>query len=338
MIYPKFLKKGDTIGVPAPSSGAYDEPHCNKYKNSRKKLEGMGYKIEWSENIFKSVMARSADGKTRAKELNNMFESGDIDFIMCAAGGEFIDEILPYVDFEKIVKNPKWVQGFSDPQGILYPITTKYDIATLYGLNFGDYGTEPYTRDITDNLEIITGNVIKQENYEMYENERGETVTGLEPYNFTDKVVWKNLNRDIVNVTGRIIGGNLDVILELCGTKYDGTRNFIERYKEDGMIWYFDNCELSKEDLIRAMWKLNEFGYFEGTRAIIFGRNGNDKESYLGYTMETALKDSIIAKKDIPIIYDADVSHKGPCMTIINGAIATVSSENGKGNIEFNLV
>ena len=337
MIYPKFLKSGDTIGVPAPSSGAYDDPHCYKYKNSRKKLEEMGYKIEWSENVFKSVMARSADAETRAKELNYMFESNEINFIMCAAGGEFIDEILPYVEFERIAQNPKWVQGFSDPQGILFPITTKYDIATLYGLNFGDYGTEPYTRDITDNLKIITGNLIKQDNYDMYENERGETVTGLEPFNFTDKVIWKNLNRDKVNVTGRIIGGNLDVILELCGTKYDGTKDFVARYKDDGIIWYFDNCELSKEDLIRAMWRLNEFGYFENTKAIIFGRNGNDKESYLGYTMETALKDSIVAKKDIPIVYDADVSHKGPCMTIINGSIATVESKDGKGSIRFEL-
>lgn len=337
MIYPKFLKSGDTIGVPAPSSGAYDDPHCYKYKNSRKKLEEMGYKIEWSENVFKSVMARSADAETRAKELNYMFESNEINFIMCAAGGEFIDEILPYVEFERIAQNPKWVQGFSDPQGILFPITTKYDIATLYGLNFGDYGTEPYTRDITDNLKIITGNLIKQDNYDMYENERGETVTGLEPFNFTDKVIWKNLNRENVNVTGRIIGGNLDVILELCGTKYDGTKDFVARYKDDGIIWYFDNCELSKEDLIRAMWRLNEFGYFENTKAIIFGRNGNDKESYLGYTMKTALKDSIVAKKDIPIVYDADVSHKGPCMTIINGSIATVESKDGKGSIRFEL-
>lgn len=338
MIYPKFLKKGDLIGVPAPSSGAYDDLHCYKYKNSKKKLEEMGYKIKWSENIFNSIMARSADAKTRANELNEMFEDKDVDFIICAAGGEFIDEILPYVDFDKIVKNPKWIQGFSDPQGILFPITTKYDIATLYGLNFGDYGTEPYTRDITDNLEIITGNIIEQENYEMFENERGEQVTGLEPYNFTDKVVWKNLNRDVINVKGRIIGGNLDVILELSGTKFDGTKDFISRYKNDGIIWYFDNCELSKEELIRAMWKLNELGYFENTIAIVFGRNGNDKESYLGYTFETALKDSVISKKDIPIIYDADISHKGPCLTIINGAIATIESKEGKGKISFELI
>lgn len=337
MIYPKFLSKGDTIGVPAPSSGAYDELHCNKYKNSRKKLEEMGYNVNWSKNIFKSEMCRSADGKTRGQELNEMFEDKNINFIICAAGGEFITEILPYVDFKKITKNPKFVQGFSDPQGILYPITTKYDIATIYGLNFGDYGTDPYTRDITDNLQIITGNIIKQENYEMYENTRGEQITGLEPYNFTDNVIWKNLNREKVNVKGRIIGGNLDVIVELSGTKYDGTLDFIERYKNDGIIWYFDNCELSKEDIIRAMWRLNEFGYFKNTKAIIFGRNGNDKESFLGYTMETALEDSVISKLDVPIIYDTDISHKGPCMTIINGAIANIVSENGTGSISFEL-
>ncbi len=338
MIYPDFLKVGDVIGVPAPSSGAYDELHCNKYKNSKNKLESMGYKVEWSKNIFKSIKARSADAIERAKELNIMFENPNIDFIMCAAGGEFLEEILPYVNFEKIAKNPKYVQGFSDPQGILFPITTKYDIATIYGLNFGDYGTDQYTRDITDNLQIITGNVIKQKNYEMYENNRAEQITGLEPYNFTDKVIWKNLNREKVNVKGRIIGGNLDVILELSGTKYDGTLDFIERYKNDGIIWYFDNCDLSKEDIIRAMWRLNEFGYFKNTKAIIFGRNGNDKESYLDYTMETALKDSVISKLDVPIIYDTDISHKGPCLTIINGAIATVISENGGGSIAFELI
>ncbi|MBR2744395.1 MAG: LD-carboxypeptidase [Clostridia bacterium] len=337
MIYPKFLSKGDTIGVPAPSSGAYDEFHCFKHKNSRRKLEEMGYKVQWSDNIFKSIMCRSADEKTRARELNEMFESTEIDYIMCASGGEFLEEILPYVEFEKLVKNPKWVQGFSDPQGILFPITTKYDIATIYGLNFGDYGTEPYTRDIADNLEIITGNIIKQTNYDMYENERGEKITGLEPYNFTDKVVWKNLNREKIEVSGRIIGGNLDVTLDLCGTKYDGTKDFINKYKDDGIIWYFDNCDKSIEDVIRAMWKFNELGYFEYTKAVIFGRNGNDRESYIGYTMETALKDTVIAKKDIPIIYDADVSHKGPCLTIINGAIATVYSENGSGSISFEL-
>lgn len=336
MIYPEFLKNGDVIGVPAPSSGAYDVQHINKYKNAKKKLEQMGYSVEWSKNIFKSDMARSADAKYRAKELTDMFENKDINFLMCAAGGEFLVELLPYVDFEKIKEHPKYILGMSDPTGILFPITTKYDIATIYGLNFGDYGTEEYTRDITDNLQIITGKNVVQENYEMYEKESAPKVTGLEGYNYTDKVIWKNLNRDRVEVTGRIIGGCLDLIDILAGTKYDGTQSFINRYKDDGIIWYFDNCDFSKEDVIRTLWKFNELGYFKFSKAVIFGRNGNDS-TLLGYTMEQALKDSVLSEFDIPVVYDADISHRGPCFTIINGAIATIKSENGKGNISFEL-
>ena len=40
----------------------------------------------------------------------------------------------------------------------------------------------------------------------------------------------------------------------------------------------------------------------------------------------------------VPIIYDADISHKGPSMTIINGAIAEVQSKKGKGNIKLELL
>lgn len=348
MIYPKFLSKGSCIGVPAPSSGAYDDLHIVKYANSKLKLEKMGYKCVLSENINKSEMARSASAEVRAEEFNKMIEDKNIDFLMCAAGGEFLVEILPYIDFDKIVNNPKFVQGFSDPTGLLFPITTKCDIATIYGNNFGEYGVAEYDRSVKENLQILQGKLVEQQSYDMYENESAdiENPTGLEGYNFTDKVEWKVLkknspssedtNEKEVSIKGRIIGGCIDIIAEIAGTKYDGTNCFIEKYKNDGIIWYFDNCELSKEELIRTLWKLNEFDYFKNATGIIFGRNGAET-SCLGYTMETALKDSVIAKLDVPIIYDADVSHKGPCMTIINGAIATVESKNGKEKIKFEL-
>lgn len=337
MLYPKFLQKGNLIGVPAPSSGAYNDLYINRFENAKLNLQKMGYNCILSENISVNTKARSASAKIRAREINEMFESKEINFIMCAAGGEFLVEILPYVDFEKLVKNPKFVQGFSDPTGLLFPITTKYDIATIYGNNFGEYGAEEYDRSVTENLEILQGNLIEQKNYELYEDERGERITGLEGYNFTTKVEWKVLDNKKACISGRIIGGCLDIISELAGTKYDGTKQFNEKYKEDGIIWYFDNCELSKEELIRTLWKLNELEYFKYTKGIIFGRNGADI-SCLDYTVEDALRDSVIYELKVPIIYDTDVSHKGPCLTIINGAIATVKCENGSGSIEFEII
>lgn len=336
MIYPNFIKKGDCIGVPAPSNGAYDEPHVNRFVNSRRKLEDMGFKIVLSKNINKSDKCRSASAEERADEVNNMFADEKIDMIICAAGGEFLVEMLPYVDFESIKKHPKFVQGFSDPTGLMFAITTKYDIATIYGNNFGEYGANVYDRSVLDSLEVMQGNLIEQENYEMYENEGTKYVTGLEGYNFTDKVEWKVLNDKKTVIKGRIIGGCLDLIAELAGTKYDGTSEFIERYKNDGIIWYFDNCELSMEELIRTFWKLNELGFFKYTNGILLGRSGNNN-SFLGYSIKEVLEDSVISKLGFPIIYDADISHKGPCLTIINGAIATVSCEGNKGKISFEL-
>lgn len=336
MIYPKFIKQGSKIAVPAPSDGANCKTDENRYINSKKKLESLGYDVEVSENIFNSYMARSADKVSRAEEINKMFQREDIDLILCATGGEFLIEILPYVDFEKILEHPKWVEGFSDPTGILFPLTTKYDIATIYGNNFKSFGMEVYHKSLNNNLEILKGNIVKQESFDMYEDERQEKITGLEGYNLTQKVEWKTLDKEKVQVKGRMIAGCLDIISELANTKYDGTKDFIEKYKEDGIIWGFDNCDLSKEELIRTLWKLNEFGFFKYTKAIIFGRNGNDN-SFVGYDMENALKDSVLSNLNVPIIYEADISHKGPTMTIINGAIATIECTNGKGTIEFEL-
>lgn len=337
MIYPNFLKKGSVIGVPAPSNGAYEELDIKRYKNAKIKMEKMGYKVELSKNAFKSDRCRSADAQTRAKELNEMFERKDINFIWCASGGEFLVEILPYVDFDKLVDNPKWIEGFSDPTGILFPLTTKYDIATIYGNNFKSFGAEEYDTSLVENLEIVKGNLLTQHSYEMYENERQEKVTGLEGYNLTQKVEWKLLDGKTATIKGRMLAGCIDIISELAGTKYDGTNIFIEKYKNDGIIWCFDNCDLSKEELIRTLWKFNELGYFKYTKGIIFGRCGNDN-SYLGYDMLECVKDSIISKLNIPIIYDADISHKGPSMTIINGSISTVEYKDGKGKISFELI
>lgn len=336
MKYPKFLKYGDTIGVPAPSDGMSNEQKKNKARYALKKLKSLGYNLAVSKNIMKSKNGRSADAKVRAKEFNDMLKNDDINFILCASGGDFLVEMLPYIDFELLKKNLKFVAGFSDPTGVMYPITTKYDIATIYGLNFATLGTEVIHESETNFLEIIKGNLVPQKSFDLYENEKAEKITGLEGYNLTEKVYWHTLNGKSVHVKGRIIGGCFDLISELMGTKYDGTSKFVEKYKDDGIIWYFDNCELSMEETIRVLWRMNEMNYFKYAKAIIFGRFGVSN-TYYDYDTKTCLKDSVLNDLNIPIIYDADISHKRPNLTIINGAIADIEVKNGKGKISFEL-
>ena len=336
MFYPAFLKENCTIGVPAPSDAAKDAKKVNKYKNAVKYFENNGYKLKLSKNLYNSVMARSSDAKTRGKELNEMFKDKNIDFILCASGGEFLVECLPYVDFDLIKNNPKFVAGFSDPTGILFPITTKYDIATIYGNNFSSFGTEKFSKSHYDFLDLIQGKKFDFKSYPLYEEERPKTVTGLEPLNLRKRVKWKTIDDKDVEIKGRIIGGCFDLVSELIGTKYDGMKEFNERYKEDGIIWFFDNCELSMEETIRKIWKMNEFDYFKYCKGVIFGRFGVES-SYIGYELKKCLEDSILKELKIPIIYDADISHKAQCLPILNGSIATVSCIKNKGTICFEM-
>lgn len=336
MIYPEFLKEKGTIGVPAPSGGSDDELKKNKYKKAKEYFEKEGYNIKLSKNIFNNYKGRSADKKTRAKEINEMLKDKNIDLILCASGGEFLIESLPYINFDLIKDNPKFVAGFSDPTGILFPLTTKYDIATIYGNNFSSFGKEEYSQSIYDFMNLLKGEKFNFKSYPFYEEERKEKITGLESYNLTEKVEWKTLDGKDIDVEGRIIGGCFDLINELIGTKYDGMKEFNEKYKKDGIIWFFDNCELSLEETIRVLWKMNEFDYFKYCKAVIFGRFGNPS-SYMDYTVETCLKDSVLSDLKIPVIYDADISHKPETMPILIGSIAKVSCKNKKGTISFKL-
>lgn len=336
MKYPKFITQNGCIGVPAPSAGAGTMQYENVMKKATKYLKDLGFELDISKNLYNDIRGRSATAKERAQEVNEMFQNENIDLMLCACGGDFLVEMLPYVDFELLKQNPKFVAGFSDPTGLLYPITTKYDIATIYGQNFNSFGHDKIYKSEQDFLKVIKGNLLEEQSYELYEETPFERITGTEPSNLTEKVYWHSLDEKEISIKGRIIGGCFDIISELAGTKYDGIKEFNEKYKEDGIIWYFDNCELSMEETIRTLWKMNEFDYFKYTKCIVFGRFGVNNTCY-GYDVKTCLEDSVISKLGIPIVYDADLSHKDPCLTIINGSIANLNVNEGKATISFEL-
>lgn len=336
MLYPKFIKKNDTIGVTAPSDGIIKKEKLYRLASAVENLNNQGFQVKETPNVRKSIKGKSGSGKDRAEELLCLVQDNDIKYIISAGGGDFLLEILPYIDFNIIKNNPKWIQGYSDPTSLLYIITTTLDIATIYGDNIGSFGMKPWHQSLYNNLEILQGNIMEQNSFNKYESTYQDYIIGDEPYQLTEPVYWKNLNNEeTIHITGRIIGGCIDCLNDLFGTRFDNTKNFIEKYKDDGIIWYFDNCEFSSEQLIRTLSKFKDNGYFKYTKGIIFGRSAT-KTSYYDILFEEAIKHSL-NDLNIPIIIDADIGHVPPRMTIINGSIATITSTNGKGTITFDL-
>lgn len=335
MIYPKFLKKNDWIGITAPSDGTVEETDIYRLNNAIKKFEELNYKIKETSDVRTSIKGKSAPSKVQAKELEDLFKDEKIKCIICAGGGDFLLEMLSEVDFEVIKNNPKWLQGYSDPTGLLFTITTNLDIATIYADNFKSFGMEKWHKSLKNNLKILEGNLIKQESFEKYESARTEKLIGNEEYNLDARVKWENINSKEVNIRGRIIGGCLDILSELFGTRFDKTKDFIDKYKDDGIVWYLENCEMTSESVIRTLWKFKDNGWFKHTNGIVFGRSALEQSCYNISFKEAVTR--VLGNLNIPIIFNADIGHVSPRMTIINGAICNVISKNGKGEIKFEL-
>ena len=326
MIYPEFLKKNDTIGICAPSAGVGRK--LEDFDRSLNTLKRKGYNIVETESVRLNDM-RGGDAKTRAKELVSLFENDDVDFIMAAAGGDFLFEVLPYVDFKKIKKHPKWLMGASDPTGLLFPITTKYDIATIYGCNAGSYDVSPLPKYLKDNLQIIGGDIPVQNSYRKYMKTPGFLAEKIE---YDTPVKWLG-TVDSLHTEGRCIGGCIDVFKDLIGTPYDGAKNFVRRYKDDGIIWYFDNFSQCAEVFYRTLLQMKYAGWFDHTKAVLVGRVLFES-SETGMTYEDAIR---LARPDIPVLYQADIGHTIPSMTMINGAMLKVDYENHRSALTFSL-
>lgn len=327
MKYPKFLNKSDKIGVVALSAGVGGD-YLEGYKKSLVNIENKGFKVVETASI-RNNSNPSNTPVIRAKELDSLIKDKEIYLIMCASGGDFLIEILPFVNYKNIQENPKWLMGSSDPTSILYLITTAFDIATIYGFNAHSFDQTILHECQENAFKIIEGNLIVQNSFKFYEKERPKNAN---KYNTTEKVYWENLNGD-VDITGRIIGGCLDSLRDLPGTRFDYTKKFIEKYKEDGIIWYFDVFSLTTENFYMALIQLKESGWFKHVKGVIVGRV-KIPGGYTDLTYQEALKKIF---KNIPVIFNADIGHTVPKMTIINGSIAHITSNDGKGKIELRL-
>ena len=340
MIYPKILDKGYKIGVTAPSAGFIEEIDLIRLESGIKHFEELGYPVLVTDNVRRHEKGRSSDGVTRAREMQQLFLDPEIGAIIAASGGDYLVEMLSHIDFGLIKKNPKWIQGYSDTTGILFTITTNLDIATLYANNFGSFGMETWHRSLQDNLEILEGQDIEQNSFDKFQDGFKKKITGYEGFELEKEVSWMNLypqgwdSNSELTLQGRALGGCLDVLLNLIGTRFDKTKDFINRYQKDKIVWFFESFDLGSEALVRGLWQLKEAGWFEHAAGFIFGRPAmyrSDTDTIYAEAVQ-----AVLGELEVPIILDADIGHKPPQFTMMNGALVNISSQHGKGKIMFN--
>ena len=248
MRYPKNIQQGGTIGFVAPSFGCQIEPYYSAFGNAQKKFREMGYQLQLGPNCYAGEgIGISNTPEKCGQELTEYYCSRENDCLISCGGGELMCETMSHVDFERLkAAEPKWYLGYSDNTNMTYLLATICDTASVYGPCAAAFGMEPWHLSLTDAFGLLKGETKEVHGYDKWEKESLKNEEHpLLPYNTTEPRVLKSfLGRQAaeagqkIQFSGRLLGGCMDCLVNLLGTRFDKTGAFLEKYKEDGIIWF----------------------------------------------------------------------------------------------------
>ncbi len=341
MRYPEFLKEKGTIGFVAPSFGCEIEPYRTAFDNALKKWAAMGYGLDLGPNCYAGKgIGISNTPEECGRELTDYYVSQNNDCLISCGGGELMCEILEHVDFEAIKKAaPKWYMGYSDNTNMTFLLATLCDVAA-YGPCAATFGMEPWHPAVNDAMEILRGKKQRVNSYEKWEKEGLEDA--LAPYQCTEPLAlraWRPAENqpsenqmektDEAVMKGRLIGGCMDCLVTFLGTKFDRVGEFLEKYKEDGFIWFLEACDLNVFGIRRAMWQMEHAGWFQYVKGFLIGRPLCNGQEMIGLDQYEAVLQTV-RRHNVPVIMDADLGHLPPMMPLVTGSMAEIKMEKGK--------
>lgn len=342
MKYPEFLKPNGTIGMIAPSFGCTIEPYRSAFGSALEAFHTKGYRTKLGANVYEDCgIGISSTPERCGREVMDFYLSTDTDVLISCGGGELMCEDLEYIDFQALREaRPKWFMGYSDNTNLTFLLTTLCDTASIYGPCAPAFGMQPWHPALDDAFGILTGatadaagNTVTVHGYDRYEKEaKKDAEHPLEPYNVTEPVRRKCFPGGDAAFEGRLIGGCLDILVNLKGTRFDRVNEFLDRYDGDGIVWFFEACDLNMFSIRRAVWQMDMAGWFRNTKGLLVGRPYHNGETEFGLDQYHAVTD-LLGKYDFPIIMDLDIGHVPPMMPLIVGSYAKAFL---KGN-EFSL-
>lgn len=337
MRYPEFLKENGTIGFVAPAFGCATEPYKTAFLNSHKKWKTLGHEIDLGPNCYEGKgIGISNEPKLCGEELNKWYVSENNDILISCGGGELMCEMVPFIDFERLKQaKPKWFMGYSDNTNFTFLSAILMDTAAIYGPCAAAFGMEPWHPSLQDAYDVLSGKTDTVKSYGFWEKESLKNEEQpLLPYNVTEPMLIQRFPDEDVELEGRLLGGCMDILQMYPGTTYDKVKEFNEKYKEDGIIWFLEACELNVMSIRRALWQMKEAGWFEHVKGFLIGRPLMYGQEMFGIDQYRAVTD-MLSEYNVPIIMDLDIGHLAPMMPLICGGTANVSVKGNDITIQY---
>lgn len=319
LIKPIYLKRGDTIGVvssSAPLAGLV--PH--RLKKGLKTLEDFGFKVKIGSNALKITKYTAGNEKERAQDINNFFKDKTIKAIFSFIGGNHSNQILKYLDYDLIKKNPKIFIGYSDTTVLHFALYSKAHLVTFYGpAILTQFAENPqilkYTKDYFEKAVMSKSPIGRVQPSVKWTDEVLDWFTHADlkrPRKLKKNQGWQWIKKG--KAEGQIIGGCLPSMIHLRGT------DFWPDFSGKILFWETSENEAdfakgeSISNIDSYLTDLELSGVFDKIKGMIIGRpfgcNKLQKKELITLITER------MRRYNFPILFNVDVGHTDPIITI----------------------
>lgn len=321
--FPRPLRPGDRIGVTAPSAGVE--------RGLRARLDaGVGALVERGLDVVLGEClgvdgVTSAPKEKRAAELTSMLCDPAIAAVVPPWGGELGIDLLDQLDWDALGRaEPTWLVGFSDTSLLLVALTTRLGWGTLHGSNLMDTRYDApdgllHWVDVASATGPVTQRSPGRYRTEGWDDYAGDP--GVRTMSLDREGRWEVLGGGGVDVTGRLVGGCIEVLGPVAGTPYGDVPAFGRAHADEGLLVYLEAAEGDACTIARTLHGLRLSGWFDEAEAVLVGRTRAPDAA--GLTQREAVVDAL-GMLDLPIVLDVECGHAQPFLPLVNGAVGRV--------------
>jgi muramoyltetrapeptide carboxypeptidase len=300
MLVPPYLEKGDKIGIVSIAS----KVDRDKIVPAIELLEKSGFEVIIGEHTFGAFNQFAAKDEQRAADFQKMIDNPKIKAVICSRGGYGTFRALNYIDWNRFLKHPKWIVGFSDIT-VLHSKLEKLSVASLHGVMPGHFlkGNKP-TKAFSLLLEALNGRPT------IY------------------KIKSHRLNRN-GNAKGQLTGGNLSVLYSLRGTPLD--------VDTGGKILFIEDLGEYLYHLDRMMMNLKNGEKLSKLAGLIIGhftgmKDGNTPFGKNAYEIIFGA----VKEYNYPVVFDFPCGHIASNYPLKCGIEAEINVTNSKTTFKQN--
>jgi muramoyltetrapeptide carboxypeptidase len=295
---PSFLRAGDNIHIVSPS-GAIQPGFID---GATKLLSSWGLKVTEGKYARTAYGRFSGTKDERVADLQQALDDPNVKAILCSRGGYGLAQIIDKIDFTSFAKSPKWLIGFSDIT-ILHNAITALGIASMHGI------MTKYLTELPEESDQITS----------FKNLLFGT-----PSNFSIKPEAENR---LGQAEGKLIGGNLSVMMGMRSTPFDLDFN--------NNILFIEDVGEKPYQIDRMMQSLRLSGVLKQISGLVVGQFSDYDEDPLMMQSVAEIILAAVSEYDYPVCFNFPAGHVDYNLSLILGEQAELFVESDKVRLNY---